>query len=344
MIRITHLLDDFSMGSATCSLAHFDDPRIADRAQSQAIAIGDVPWEACDLDADLIVVHPSPCWSRLNFLASLRAENPDARIVQVEHTYTRDFERDWGEADPQFRSMLRTAARLVDEVIAISPSQHDWLCEVGIPAAKLHTISPWCSRAELSLVHPLQEHAGPLNLLCFARSTPELNIAALILAARRFDADMVSLTVLDAGPEHERLTNLARRCSNIRLVGQTPDPVPWLEASDAVVIPSLHETFGLAATDARIAGRPVLVADAEGLAEQASGGAGLALPMRDPDQIEAAIRELIHCDLAEMGAAARRSVIQQDDEAVAGWCSVIRRAGDFLWNEFGKTPVTIASA
>ena len=49
-----------------------------------------------------------------------RRENPDARIVQVEHTYTRDFERDWVDADPQFRSMLRTAARLVDEVIAVS--------------------------------------------------------------------------------------------------------------------------------------------------------------------------------------------------------------------------------
>ena len=65
-----------------------------------------------------------------------------------------------------------------------------------------------------------------------------------------------------------------------------------------MIVPSRHEAFGLVATEARMAARPILVADVDGLPEQV-GEAGLARPMGTPDEIAAAILELakLPCDL-----------------------------------------------
>ncbi|QYJ06867.1 glycosyltransferase family 4 protein [Qipengyuania flava] len=344
MIRIAHLLDDFAMGGVTRALSLFDDPRLTALAQSRVIAIGKSPKDACYLDAELIVLHVPPCWSRLPFLAALRVKNPKARIVQVEHSYTRAFECERVGSRLRFRSMLRIASRLVDEVIAVSRNQADWLREVGIDAAKLRTINPWCGREELFSVQPLRAQGGPVQLLCYGRFSPEKNVAALIEAVGRFNPGRVALTVIGSGPEQDRLETAARRCTNVRVLGATSDPMPWLEHCDAVVIPSIYEAFGLVATEARMAGRPILVAEVDGLSDQAAGGAGLALPMREPIQIEAGIHDLLRRDLGAMGTAGRLSVAPQHDEIISGWRGVIRRAAEPLGEEAGTNPATVASA
>ncbi|KWV94125.1 MULTISPECIES: glycosyltransferase family 4 protein [unclassified Erythrobacter] len=328
MIRMVHLLDDFGMGGVTRALSLFDDPRLTRIAHSCSVAMGRGPGEAPRLEADIIVIHVPPCWSRLPYLMSLRLRNPGARIVQVEHSYTRAFEADQVASPIRFRTLLRTAARLVDEVVAVSEAQREWLADVGVPQEKLATINPWCGREELYAIPDLQPRQGPLKLLAYGRLAREKNFAALIEAMTCFRADEVMLTLFGAGPEEDRLTALAESLDNVRLQPSTNELAPRLAACDAVIVPSRYEAFGLVATEARMAGRPLLVADVDGLTAQLRGGAGFAAPIHGAADIASGIVRLMNADLPAMGRAARAGVTRQHDAIISGWLAVIQRAAE----------------
>ena len=326
MIRIVHLLDDFAMGGVTRALSLFEDPRMTRVSRSSTITMERKMRDAPVLDADLVVIHVPPRWSRLPYLAALRQRNPQARIVQVEHSYTRSFEQQMVSSPRRFRLMLRLAAGLVDEVISVSDAQARWLVEAGVPAKKVTTIYPWSGRFELSRVPDRLDHHGPLRLLAYGRFSPEKNYDALIEAVGYFRPDEVELTLFGSGPDEEALKASARAIPHVSVMPACPDPAPWLTRCDAVILPSRRESFGLVATEARMAGRAVLVADVDGLPEQAEIGGGLVAQLGTAEEIANAISDLISRDLTDMGKAARTGVSTQHDEIIRGWKAVIERA------------------
>lgn len=329
MTRIVHLLDDFAVGGVTRALSLFEDARITARAHSRIVPIGQGTRGILQFDADMIVLHIPPSWRRLPFLAALRLRNPKTRIVQVEHSYTRGFEALRVRHRARFRALLRLASRFVDEIVAVSHRQREWLIEAGIPARKVATIHPWCGRFDLSEVPPLTARSGPLRLLAYGRFSPEKNFVALVKAMAEFSPDEATLTLFGAGSNEGRLRLAASQCDTVRLQPACPDPAPFLAECDAVVVPSLCEAFGLVATEARMAGRALLTSEADGLPEQLHGGAGISLAETTPDHIASGIRRLIDADLVAMGAAGRDSVARQHDEIIAGWQAVIARATDY---------------
>lgn len=343
MIRITHLLDDVDIGVVTRALSLFDDPRMMREAESRTIRMGRGPAGAVRLDSELIVIHVPPSWGRLPYLAALRLKNPHARIVQVEYSHTRAFEAEAVSSPGRFRTLLQTAARPVDEVIAMSVAQRRWLAEAGVPSRKLQTIHPWSGRDDLYRVPDLEPRGGPLRLLAYGRLAPEKNFAALIEAMGSFRADEVTLTLAGSGPEVKRLVELASERDNVRLLPATNAIDARLAACSAVIVPSRYEAFGLVATEARMAGRPVLVADIDGLPEQVRSGGGVAAPMRNAAEIACAIIRLKGADLPTMGRAARAGVIQQHDEIITGWQAVLRRA-EPLRKKAGVQPAMAAGA
>ena len=326
MIRIVHLLDDFAMGGVTRALSLFEDDRIKAMAQSRVVRMGRGLAAAPRLDCELIVIHVPPRWSRLPYLAALKLRNPQARIVQVEHSYTRSFEAEKVTSPARFRALLQTAARPVDEIIAVSETQRGWLEDRGVPAAKLHTIHPWSGREDLLAVPDLSARPNrPLRLLAYGRLAPEKNFAALIEAMDRLAPGLAELTLFGSGPEEPQLAALASERANVHLLPATNDIAPQLRDCDAVLVPSRFEPFGLVATEARLAGRPIIVADVDGLPEQVRGG-GIVAPMQNADEIARAIQLLSQLDLPALGRGARASVLSQHDGIIAGWQAVIRRA------------------
>ena len=325
MIRIAHLLDDFAMGGVTRALSLFEDPRMTRVSRSTTVAMTRKMRDAPVLDADLIVIHVPPCWSRLPYLAALRQRNPQARIVWVEHSYTRSFEQRQVSSPRRFRLLLRIAAGFVDEVVSVSHAQARWLVEVGIPARKVTTIYPWSGRFELGHVPERMDHEGPIRLLAYGRFSQEKNFAALIEAAGLFRADEVELTLFGGGPDEDALATLARAIPHVRIMPACPDPAQWLARCDAVIMPSRSEAFGLVATEARMAGRAILVADVDGLPEQAEAGGGLVAELGTASAIAKAVSDLISRDLTELGRATRVGVSTQHDEIVRGWMDVIER-------------------
>ena len=325
MIRIAHLLDDFGMGGVTQALTVFDQAELRRMATSTIVPIEPHARFAPKLDADLIIDHMALSWARIPLLVSLRARHPKARIVHVEHSYTHAFEGQKVPSKPRFRRMIRLAASLFDRFLCVSDAQRNWLTtEVGIKKCKAQVIYPWTNRFDLFSVPPVQDRGNkPLQLLAYGRYAEVKNFAELVTAMRHFSPAEVHLTVFGDGPQRKLLEDLAANLPNVDIFGPTDDLGPFLELSDAVIIPSRYEAFGLVATEARMAGRAVIVADIDGLPEQARVGGRIAT-MGCADDIVQAIRWAQTADLATLGAAGRQEVKGQPAQILRRWQDLIR--------------------
>ncbi len=101
------------------------------------------------------------------------------------------------------------------------------------------------------------------------------------------------------GPYKDELVDQARRLrlgDTIRFAGfmdSTQLPAV-LAATDATVIPSLYEPFGMIALEAAAAGAPLAVARTGGLAEIVEPGVtGVTFPHGDPDALAGAVDRLL---------------------------------------------------
>ena len=320
MITIAHLMDDFGMGGVTQALTLFEQPLIKRQARSKVVPVRPDTRLAPRLDADLIVDHATLSWARLPFLISLRARNPQARIVHIEHSYTRAFEDNHVRAKTRFRTLLRIAARFYDETVCVSDAQRDWLLtEVGLACDSLRVIYPWTDRTQLFALpaaNPCPDR--PVRLLAYGRYAAMKNFAELISAMRFIDPSQAQLTLFGDGPERTLLEALAADLPHVHVNGPCPDPKEYLAHCDAVVIPSRYEAFGLVATEARMAARAVLVADIDGLPEQAAEG-GLVAPLSNACDIAKVIVWSTRADLKSLGMAARRGVKSQHSAILHRW-------------------------
>lgn len=320
MMKVVHLLDDFGMGGVTRALTLFGEGPLAARATSRIEKVPPKARIAPSLDADVIIDHMALSWARLPYLASLRVRNPRAHIIHVEHSYTRGFEAVEVSAKQRFRMMITIAAGMFDRIVSVSNAQREWLVdEVGIPASKVRVIYPWSGRDELLDVPPPEPRKGrPLRLLAYGRFAGMKNFAELIIAMREHSPSQVELTIFGDGPERVTLKALAAGLENVRVCGPSNDPSSYLAECDAVIIPSRYEAFGLVATEARLAGRAIIVADVDGLPEQV-GSAGCVVELGSAAEIASAIRWATAADLAAMGRAGRQEVAGQHKDIVRRW-------------------------
>ncbi len=326
MIQITHLLDDFGMGGVTQALTLFEKQALTRIATSKVLAIGQDALVAPSCDADLIVDHMALSWKRLMFQASLRARNPKARIIHVEHSYTRSFEETQVRARPRFRMMLKIASILYDEIVCVSHAQRKWLSDcVGINSEKLRTIYPWTDRFELFDVPKAKRaESKPVSLLAYGRYSSVKNFDQLIEAMRTVSTDIAHLTIFGDGPDRTCLEAAAADMQHVEVFGPTHSPADYLERCDAVIVPSRSEAFGLVATEARMAGRAILVSNIDGLPEQVGNG-GFVAPMENQVEIARAIRKAAALDLNALGSNGRAEVASQSAKIISDWSDLISK-------------------
>ena len=326
MTRVSHLLDDFGMGGVTRALTLFERPELKRIASSDILQVRSNSMLAPKVEADVIVDHMSASWRRLPFLASLRARNRHARIVRVEHSYTRGFELTQVKARGRFRSLLRISAQLADEVVCVSRAQREWLTgEVGLASHRVRTIYPWSGRTELFDIDPQEgETKRPLQLLAYGRYAEVKNFAELIVAMRSFRPEDVRLTLFGDGPQRSLLEALAADLPHVQVFGPQDDPATWLGTCDAVILPSRYEAFGLVATEARMAARPVIVANIDGLPEQARDG-GIIADLSSAYEIAQAIRRAKSEPLSKLGRMARCKVRGQHKAILNDWTQLLQQ-------------------
>ncbi|SCE93812.1 (1-_4)-alpha-D-glucan synthase (UDP-glucose) [Micromonospora viridifaciens] len=135
------------------------------------------------------------------------------------------------------------------------------------------------------------------------------------------------------GPYQEELVDQARRLrlgETVRFAGfmdATQLPAV-LAATDATVVPSLYEPFGMIALEAAAAGAPLAVAHTGGLAEIVEPGVtGVTFPHSDPDALAGAVDQLLGDEVFARRVAHRARTMVSERY---GWTTVAARtAGSY---------------
>ena len=327
MMTIAHLLDDTNVGGVTRGLASHTErmskelrpfERVVDTTRARAPQIPD----------EILLVHFTMSWAKLPFLTSLRLQQPERPLVIVEHTYTEAFEKCCVPNRARFRLMLKLSYRLADLVVAVSEGQARWLRGAGVvPASKLVVIR---SSRDLTMLHdiaPPQPNSQSLRLAAYGRYCEQKGFEHLLEAMSLLPPGTATLTLAGYGALEDRLRRLAVGVAGVTVQGAIGNLRNFLAAHDAVVVPSRWEAFGIVATEARSAARPLIVSDIDGLSEQVTPAFGISIPAEQPAALADAIRSLAQSDLRQMGIAARESALDQFDIHVDRWCRLFVRLG-----------------
>ncbi|MCJ2188849.1 glycosyltransferase family 4 protein [Novosphingobium beihaiensis] len=320
-VRVLHLLDDFAMGGVSQAVSIYQTPELRETAHSQVLEVSPDSQLAPKLpEADIIVTHFPPRWKCLPFLLSLRLRNRQARLVHVEHSYTGSWEAHNVPSTKRFRLMMRAAFALFDEVVCVSHGQMRWLREAAaLPAEKLRVIQPLSGHKGLGSV-PAPDWQGerPLVVGAYGRFVQVKGFDRLIEAFRTLDPERYVLHLGGAGPEEAYLRQLAAGHANIQFKGMIDDVPAFLGECDVIAMPSRWEAYGLVATEAKMAARPILVAEVDGLPEQA-GAAGRVIDFTRTSRFAEALSSLRPDHLRDMAAAARLSVSTVFEERIEAW-------------------------
>lgn len=324
--RLVNLLDDFALGGVSRGLGIFDSAPVRAVVDPSVLAIDPSAILAPKVDAEIIVLHFPPNWRRIAFLLSLRARNPHATIIHVEHSYTRAWEAVKVPNRGRFHAMLGIANRLVDTIVCVSHGQARWLSEASrIDPARIEVIYPYSQNPGLSQVAlPEFRKRAPLRIGAYGRFHEAKGFDRLIEAWKRGLMPGTELVIGGFGAEEERLKTLADGCTGITFAGKIADVAGFLGQCDVVAIPSRWEAFGQVATEAREAGRPIIVSPVDGLPEQV-GTAGLVIDFTSDDAIASAFATLTPARLEAMALSARAATASEGQVREQGWGQLLAR-------------------
>jgi glycosyltransferase involved in cell wall biosynthesis len=268
--------------------------------------------------------HGAPLWAR--GVAKLA---PSARVVYTEHLST---------ASPLRRAIYPIVRRVTDAHIAVSDAARSMLVgTLGVPAREV-TVIP--NMVDPGRVRPLPPRAvGEIRaglglgaddavILTVGRLEPGKRTDRLLalLAPLLAERPSAHLLVVGEGAEEGRLRALAASATaggRIRFLGARDDVPGLLAACDLFATATARESFGLAAAEAMLAGKPVVAVRVAGIDEVVEDGeTGVLVDDTRLDRDLAAAVGALLDDPArrdELGAAGRRRVLERfGPDRVAG--------------------------
>ncbi|MBI3321372.1 MAG: glycosyltransferase family 4 protein [Candidatus Omnitrophica bacterium] len=220
-----------------------------------------------------------------------------------------------------FGSLFRPALKQVDCIVALSRQVKEELLAYGLQSSRIVQVPNgveterfrpadrrdvirrtlgWQGRIVV-FVGRLAPQKGLLNLLeAWAQVAPRLSDATLLL--------------IGSGPQEEQLKRLARRLDlerRLRFVGEQADVLPYLQAADLVVLPSLAEGMSNALLEAMACGLPCVASRIGGNVELVTDGEnGCLVEPGHPEQLAEAITRLLQDEQARrrFGAEGRHRV------------------------------------
>jgi len=238
-----------------------------------------------------------------------------------------------------FRYMMRQAVARADRVVCVSDSIRREVAQyLGVPNSKMVVIP----EAPAEFFRPMEPCAAKTEvarafgvdgayLLCVAIMAPYKNLIRLVeafgIACRKVNLphQLVIAGGEDAWPGYRAsVVKTVERCglsNRVRLLGRVKHEglVPLYSAADALVFPSLCESFGLPVVEAMACGCPVITSDYTCLPETAGGAALLV----DPYDVESIADAMVKVATSEDLRAHLRQ---------AG----LERASKLSWTESGR--------
>ena len=254
---------------------------------------------------DIVHLHSSFAGMLRPVIARLPADVRPA-VVYCAHGWA--FNIRWSNRRRELIAAVeRHMSTMTDRVLCISQFEYDCAVQRGLPRdnmAVLHTgvterVFPGCAA-------PVPMPRDRINLLFIGRKDRQKGFdiaerAMAMLTDLPVHLHVIGATVVDDEQESQRLPNITH-------YGWQQREAIWsfVEACDAVLVPSRWEGFGLAAIEALRQGKPVLASAVDALPEVVRDGVtGMLFPAEDPQALAKFIRGLDRQKLAEMGSAGR---------------------------------------
>lgn len=326
-MKIAHLIETIEMGGVLRNLEtlmeHMGDVEhirydVSPRTQLPPVIPAD----------QLVVIHFTASWSKLPFLAALRAMRGRAPIVIVEHSYTGSYEKYVVPNAARFHTMLKLVYSFADRIVAVSHGQGAWLRQLGVvDPAKVVVIpsSTYCG-GFLGIAPPVRRGTSsqPLKIGAYGRYHEQKDFGNLIEALRGLPSGTACLTLAGLGPYEERLKTMSADMPNVVVGGPTKDVAGFLAAQDIIAVPSRWESFGQVALEARAAARPIIATTVDGLVEQTAPGHGWLVAENNIASLTSAIESAAGADLHAMGQSARHSADGHLEASLNTWRALTR--------------------
>jgi len=169
------------------------------------------------------------------------------------------------------------ALRRADAVAPVSAAWETWLAVHGVTPARMTVLAN--SRAILrpdAPPAPIQLSGPGPHLLYAGRLSPEKGVDILLnawpaLRGRWPQAQLWLLGAMSAAGGYRRSVERMSQQPGVHLVGFQSDIRPWLQAADAVIVPSRREAWGMTAFETLCAGTPLVASRVGGLPEVCRG-------------------------------------------------------------------------
>ncbi|NUS44568.1 MAG: glycosyltransferase family 4 protein [Mycobacteriaceae bacterium] len=264
---------------------------------------------------DWLVAHP----------AIALAEFYDVPLVSTIHATEAGRHSGWvsGHVNRQVHSVEWWLANESDWLITCSESMQDEVTRLYGPSLPPMTmirngidVSAWTFRER-------EPRSGPAKLLYVGRLEYEKGIQDAIAALPRIRRSHPGTTLAIAGegtqlPWLRDLARTHRVSRSVTFLGKLDhrELLGWLHGSDAIVLPSRYEPFGIVALEAAAAGAPLVTSTAGGLGDAVIDGVtGLSFQPADIAGLTSAVRELLDdpAAAASRALAARERLTEQFD-------------------------------
>jgi glycogen synthase len=270
---------------------------------------------------DWLVAHP----------AVALAEFFDVPMVSTIHATEAGRHSGWitGSTSRQVHALESWFARESDSLIACSASMRDEITTLFGPLlADVHIICNGIDATRWRFANRVQR-SGPGRLLYVGRLEYEKGIHDLIAALPRIRRTHpgTTLTIAGDGTQLDWLVEQTRRHRVVKattFVGHYGHSqlLGALHDTDAVVLPSHYEPFGIVALEAAAAGAPLVTSNVGGLGEAVINGVtGISFAPRDIAGLATAVRQVLDDpEAARSRAVAARERLTSDFD----WATVAR--------------------
>ncbi len=245
-----------------------------------------------------IIIHTHG--PRAGFFASLVSPRM-AKKVYTEHIYDQNYRLSNSLNGWVQKMMLRKVCAEQDLVLAVSTSVKKFLVLNKFIAENQIRVMPngldvetWSSqkrKIELAANAPIIGTLGSLNV----HKGQKYLIGAFQTVLKSFEN--ATLEIIGDGPLQDSLRSEARSLKidgQIKFLGAKENPIEYMRDWSLFVLPSISETFGIAALEAMSLGIPVVASKVGGLVDIIdSQKNGILVPARDSDGLAKAINGVL---------------------------------------------------
>lgn len=206
-------------------------------------------------------------------------------------------------ADPSFTEIIAFSINQSDAVTAVSHSLRDDTYK-NLPVTREIDVVPnflACSewrRTDAASLRRRLAGDGEKIILHISNFRKVKRVGDVVQTfARVAEAMPAKLLMIGDGPEAKACCDLVNDMGlkdQVRFMGSQESVVPLLSAADLFLLPSVQESFGLAALEAMACGVPVIASDVGGLPEVVvEGETGFLCPMGDVEAMASRAIELL---------------------------------------------------